>query len=344
MPRVRPIRTQEEVEKIPPDQPVDIELAEAEPKEVEVAEPEKPEQIRPEVVEQRVYDKADLEPEEPDLRKRLAELERAEVENRRLQQENLEFQQRLQEAQAAQSRSLAERNDAYYAGILNAIDAAEAQADIANRQIDAAVEAGDRETAATARRNLAKAEVALSRYEEQKAQYEEMRKAPPEPRAEVRQQNGLEAAIAQYPEAAKERFRKHPEYVTNPRMTAKLVAAHWDALDQGHTQYSPGYFKYLDDKVFEPLVDEAGEQRPRLAGSGEDRRAVVAAAPPSRDVPLASTGKPQSTRITLTAEERETARMSKSKYQTNAEAELEYARQKLKYQELKKAGAYQERG
>lgn len=332
MPRVRPIRTQEEVEKVPPDQPVDIELAAPEePKEIETAEPDKPEpQPEPKV-----------EVEEPDLRKRLAELERAEVENRWLQQENLEFQRRLQEAQDAQSRSLAERNDAYYAGILNAIDAAEAQADIANRQIEMATETGDKESAATARRNLMKAEVALSRYEEQKAQYEEMRKAPPEPKAEVRQpqQNGLEAAIAQYPEAAKERFRKHPEYVTNPRMTAKLVAAHWDAIEEGHVQYSPGYFKYLDDRVFEP--QPVGEdERPR---NGEGRR-IVAAAPPSREVPSASTGRPVSTKVTLSPEEREMARMSKSKYQTTAEAELEYARQKLKYQELKKAGAYQERG
>ena len=60
-------------------------------------------------------------------------------------------------------------------------------------------------------------------------------------------------------------------------------------------------------------------------------------APPSRDVPSASTGRPQSSRIELTPEEREVARLS-------GIDELTYARNKRELERRKANGMYQERG
>src|SRR5262245_22535232 len=123
MPRIRPIRTQEDLAEVPKDQPIDIELAD----EVEAA-PEAPqangaavEVPEPEVTEPSV------EPPKPepeiDLRKRLADLERAEAENVRLRQERGEWERKLQEAQRAHAQSQDERNGAYYSSLLNAKDA-----------------------------------------------------------------------------------------------------------------------------------------------------------------------------------------------------------------------------
>ncbi len=122
------------------------------------------------------------------------------------------------------------------------------------------------------------------------------------------------------------------------------MAAHWDAVEAGHGQYSPEYFKYLDSHVFSPPKATEDGRLTIVEDEQKPRSTAVPSAPPTREVASSATGKPQSTRVTLTAEERDIARSTRSKYQTNEEAELAYARSKMKYAEAKKSGQYQERG
>lgn len=72
------------------------------------------------------------------------------------------------------------------------------------------------------------------------------------------------------------------------------------------------------------------------------RRSVPVSAPPSRDVPNASGARGQSTKITLSPEERDIARKSMH-WLPPAEAEVEYARQKRRLADMRANGEYPER-
>jgi len=344
MPRLRPAaKTKEEIALVPPTESLDIELApEGQLQEVAPLEPE------PAAVEPPQSEPPEPKPEEgvADLRRRLDEAQRAEaIANQRA----IEVERELATEKTARQRSEDDAYDANYAAVLNKIDSAEVMIGTLERSLHAAFAEGDHAAQARITREIAKASTELEIANGYKAQYEEAKKTATSQRqaAPPPQVNQFEAQLQTVPEWARSWARQHPEYVTDARKSNRFVGFHYEAQDAGLREGTPAYFKFVEEKLGlrqQPESVEEPEPQPRV----EARRNVVPAAPPTRDTPSASTGRPQSNRITLTPEERDiawtTIGRSGNGGMSRAEAEIEYAKQKLRYLEERGKGNYQERG
>lgn len=347
MARPRIVRTKEEAEAVPMDQPIQIALPDdSEVETQQQQEPEnrdekarQPEAKEPVVV---VADKDDESPQ-PDvsaLQKRIEELERAEkFAKERFEAEQKradEAERKRSEVQTESGRFQEEALQAQYDAIVNALEASRAEAETAERLLERAEFDADPKAKSDAYRKLARAEANITRLEDGKAAYEARLQAEKaKPKQEAPRVDAFEAAIANMPPLVKDWMRSHPDYMTDQRKNAKIQALHWDVLDEGHGFGTQAYVESMEQKLgmreAPKKVEEREEDEPR------QRTTVVTQAPPTRDVPSAGTGKPSSTKVTLTAEEREIARL-------NEISEIEYAKQKLKLQELKRTGHYVERG
>jgi hypothetical protein len=225
-----------------------------------------------------------------------------------------------------QHRSAAE--DAQYDAILNAINAAQAEAEAAQRDYTAAVANQEFDKQAEAQRKMARAEARLDRLEEGKEAFEERRKAlkdkPVERRAPA---DPFEAQIAALPDPAKVWLRSHRDYMTDQRKNAKIQALHWDVMDEGHEAFSKEYFESLE-------VHLGLRQKPAKKEDDDEKDTPIVSAPVSRDAPSMSSGRPASTRVRLSPAQREAAKMA-------GVDEITYAKNLLKMEQLKKEGHYQ---
>ena len=342
MARPRIVRTKEEAEAIPLDQPIQIALTDE--SEIEKQEPENQDEKSRQEAEPKpiiVADKDDDEPK-PDisaLQKQIEDLKKAE----KLSQERYETERkraeeaerRRNEVQTENTRFQEETSQAQYDAIVNALEASKAEAETAERMLERAEFDADAKAKSDAYRRLARAEANITRLEDGKAAYEaRLAEAKARPKPEAPPQDAFERAISTMPPLVKDWMRSHPDYMTDQRKNTKIQALHWDVLDEGHAFGTQPYIESMETKL-------GMREAPRKAEEHEEeqpqRTTVVTQAPPTRDIPSAGTGKPSSTRVTLTAEEREIARINKI-------TEIEYAKQKLKMQELKKNGHYNERG
>jgi hypothetical protein len=133
---------------------------------------------------------------------------------------------------------------------------------------------------------------------------------------------------------------------------AALNDLHREALDAGHTDTSPRYFDYMNDRlaslsaqhpapgahVIEDMQKTvAQEKQPqRQPPESAGLNASYVSAPVSRDTVSYSTGRPSNGRITLTPQDIEYAKIA-------GVTPTEYAKQKLKLQEMKETGEYGDR-
>jgi len=346
MARPRIVRTKEEADAIPIDQPVQIALtddSDVETRQQQESENRDEKARQPEAKDQQVVDSVDKDDESrPDvsaLQKRIEELERAE----KLAKERFEAEQKRadeaerkrSEIQTESGRFQEEALQAQYDAIVNALEASRAEAEAAERLLERAEFDADPKAKSDAYRKLARAEANITRLEDGKAAYEARLQAErAKQKADVPRVDTFEQAIANMPPLVKDWMRAHPDYMTDPRKNAKIQALHWDVLDEGHSFGTQSYVESMEQKLGMREPPKKVEQREEDDESRQ-RNTVVTQAPPTRDVPSAGTGKPVSTKVTLTAEEREIARMS-------GISEIEYAKQKLKLQELKRNGHYVE--
>jgi hypothetical protein len=344
MARPRIARTQEEVEAIPLDQTIQVALTDETLVETEEGSNQDPQPQQQEVAKKPAVVEPDDEPSQPDvsaLQKRIAELERAEkLSQERFESERKraeEAERKRNEIQTENGRFQEEATQAQYDAIVNALEASKAEAETAERMLERAEFDADPKAKSDAYRRLARAEANITRLEDGKAAYEnriQAEKAKPKP--EPVRADPFEAAIASMPPLVKDWMREHPDYMTDQRKNAKIQALHWDVLDEGHAFGTKAYVESMETKLGlreapKPVIAQDDDEQP------PQRTTVVTQAPPTREVPSSSTGKPSSTKVTLTPEEREIARM-------NNITEIEYARQKIKMQEAKKNGHYNERG
>lgn len=333
MPRLRtPLSKQEDINKVPIDQPVDIALPiEDAPAPVEAAEPADGEKPAP-IVEPTVREQPELVEPNP-LQKQIDDLRRAEqlqaqrMQAERQHREDLERQLRDRTSDVERFRGNAEQ--AQYDSILNAIAAAKAESETAKRDLKSAGIEQDWDRVTDAQERLSGATARLVTLDDGKiafeARYRERREESPEsrPNPQPQQQDAFETTIAAFPDAAKGWLRNHREYVTDPRKNAKIQSLHWDVIDEGHEQFTPAYFESMESHL--------GLRQPISNGSGNG---VQVSAPPTRDVPSGSNGNRSSTRITLTPEQREMARIS-------GVDELTYVKGIQELEARKKNGHYQ---
>lgn len=340
MARLRPLRTKEEIAKVPPEKSVTIDLQpegvvnleESNPfeddKQTQVAKPPKKPVVKPE------------EDDTSDLKRQLEEMRLAKGESDRRIQEEIRARQeaerlmREREQEAGQSRIRAE--DAEYDAILNAIGAAESEAESAERDIALAGDPTnpDPKRAAEANRRMARAEARLVQLQDGKDAIERAKttaatRAKEQP---TRRENPtVEQYVDQLPNLShsqREWLKKHPDALTDNRKNMRLQGAHVEAEDQGLSAGSTEYFEYLEERL--------GYRKPQMRNDDDDepvqQRAPVSA-PPSRNATNPTSGRPTRNQITLTPEQREIARLS-------GIDEITYATQLRRLNELKDDGHY----
>ncbi len=323
----KPARTAEEAAAVPLDKPLLVEVETAPVATVET---------EPELLLAPPAAAPAPEPDEPDsaLTRQLDDLRNAEA---LAKQQLADAQRREQEAiRRAQDREielLQERDrsaSAEYESVLNAINAFQSEADKAQSDLEASLGANDARGAAEAQRRLTTASARLVSLEDGKAAWdarrEYERQNPPRRQAPADPVGAQIESMTHLSEKQRDWLRNHRDAITDPAKNAYLGAAHWDAIRDGKEQDSAAYFTALEEKLGY-----------RQASPPENRRAPPVSAPVSREAPSLSTGKPATSRIELTPEQREAARIS-------GVDEFTYAKNLMRLNDLKKNGHYQERG
>jgi hypothetical protein len=151
-------------------------------------------------------------------------------------------------------------------------------------------------------------------------------------------------ASSQLPERAKTWLRQHPEYISDPSKNSTIIALHDTAKRQaGGAEWTDMYFEKMEDLLGmrpEPQRNSNGTQRPSAtlrngAPARQQYSGPAVSAPPHRDVPSMTTGRPQSFRAPMTAAEAEIARAA-------GVSDGEYQKQKEKMLRLKASGVIQD--
>lgn len=342
----KPLRTKEAIAAVPLDQPVDLDVSDDPIVDIVTDDADKSEP-------KKKVNGAELraEPPEPDddavaLRKQLDDLKKAEetarnqaVEHERRAQEAI---RRAQELEQQNTQHQGQQLEAEYDSVLNAISASESEANAAQAAYEKAAELGDYKAMGEAQRKISRAEARLESLEQGKgaleARIETAKTIAKDRKDNPLTQDPFENAISALPDPAKNWLRGHREYMTDQRKNLKIQNAHFEVLDDGVTAYSPEYFVAIETKLGLRQAPKADDDDPD--DTPPTRRTPVSA-PVSREVASPSTGKSTPTKVTLTAEEREMARLSMPNTDPG-EAERIYAQQKLKLQQAKNAGHYRE--
>jgi hypothetical protein len=124
--------------------------------------------------------------------------------------------------------------------------AAQREADAAEIEHTRAYENGDSAGMIAAQRRMARAEAASMHAERMKAELEnacaqaQQASVPSDP---------VEAYAAGRTHRTASWIRQHPDYVTDSRKHAKLQAAHYDALSNGHAPDSDSYFSAIEKYI-----------------------------------------------------------------------------------------------
>jgi hypothetical protein len=344
MPRPRPLRTNEEISAVPQNESVTIAL---EPEGTVILDKEADEALRAQEKE-KPAPKTQVPPEEEeatlDLKRQLEDLRKANEEQQK------RFTQEVQARQAAEQRSneraweasqhKIRAEDAEYDAILNAIGAAESEAQAAQRDIAAATEVTDAKAVAEASRRLARAESRLSQLEDGKFAIERAKteaaarakQAPRQQQAAPQQNITVDQYIDSIPNLLPSQrawLKSHPDAMTDSKKNIRVQSAHNEAEERGLQVGSTKYFQFLEERLGYRAAPT--EEDDDVEDANDRKAAAQVSAPPSRSATSPSTGRQTSTRITLTPEQREAARMS-------GVDEITYARNLQKMQDLKSQG------
>lgn len=333
-------------------EPIEIDISEPEPKVGNGVSPPpespivvEPAEVLPPLQEAREAVKEDEE--KLSMRQRLREMEESERNARealaRAQRAQAEGQQREQYARQQQWQ-------AQYDATVNTLGAAQAELAAAKTDLKTAGNEGNWEAIAEAQERIGRAASILREQEVRKdymdRQWEAWKQQQVQgPRQQQPQQQpqqhspDVNAIIADsgLPDRAKNWLREHPDYITDPRKNSKLQALHEVAERDTGQAFSDAYF----DKMEELLgFKRGGVVASQSKAQPQQRQSAPVSAPPTREAPSMATGRaPQPTKVMLSAEEREIASsMVGSRFQTQAEAEREYARQKIRLQQEKAQG------
>ena len=184
-----------------------------------------------------------------------------------------ETQQRLQRAEAHVVTSQIDTVD-------SGIAAAEQEAENAERAYAQAFEAGDGPAMARAQRVIARAENNRAELVRAKQDLQEAARRQPtqaqQPRQQARQPaaDPVEAVASTLSQKSAAWLRSHPECVTDPKMNARMMAAHNLAVADDVAVDSDEYFRRIEAGV---KVTKT-QQQPEKTQQGDGRRPSSAAA------------------------------------------------------------------
>lgn len=284
MPKLRPIKDEAELAKVPLDEPVLVEL---EPETALSAErpdgdgepPLRSEGDGPEQLAEQLREAQDAAKRDREAR------EAAELAAREAREEA----DRIRTLSADTEKEL----------LSSSLEKAQQERDVAKAEYIKAYELGDPQAMADAQEKIARAATDIRNFEGAIAEFEEGKKAPAKA-----QPADLRTSIDQDPQLYPEErtwLKDHIEVMQDPRLNRKLGVAYDEAIAKGFKRGSKGYFKFLDD--FMGFRDDRDD-----GDSGNDERSSIVAAPVSRES-RGNSGRPSvPTRIQLTPEERQMAR------------------------------------
>lgn len=161
----------------------------------------------------------------------------------------------------------------------NGIAQADADAEAAEQAYARAFEAGDGPAMARAQRTMVRAETARGQLVEAQANLKDAAaKRGPQQQREQQQRRApsdpVEAVAGSLSPKSAAWIRAHPECVTDPKMNARMMAAHNLAIADDIALDSQEYFDRIDAGV-KPAVKKVD---PKTAGEGDGRRPSSAAA------------------------------------------------------------------
>jgi hypothetical protein len=270
------------------------------------------------------------------LQKQLDELKKSE-ELQRTQREQAvrerdEANKRAQEREVEVNKLQKENTQTNYDSISSALAAAQADAERAAQDVEIAGNASDFKALADAQRRLARAEARIDKLEDGKFELEsrlKVEKAEPKVEPKVETQPTVDQVIDSWrlPEITTKYLKANPGYVIDPVKLDTLKYWNNKAAKAGLTVHSQAYIDYVDGKMKEE------ENPPKEEPRQEQQRTNIVSAPVSREVPSGGTGIRSNGKITLTAQEREFAKLS-------GITEAEYAKQKQRLAEMKANGSY----
>lgn len=239
---------------------------------------------------EKVKEKVDVDSGIDALRKRLETEQAARIEAERHAQE--------QAARAFQAQN--EVQDTNLNLLNGSIESYRQRADVLNANYAHALESGDYATAATVQRAMARNEAELLQLEQGRDQLQNApRPQAPQYRPSV-PSDPVEAFASNCSPRSADWIRSHPEYVTDQTLQKRMFAAHNYAVGEGHVEDSNSYFDTI-----ERILGLSDADEPRHTS----RRSAPPAAPVSRGSTVGQ-GSSTSTRVRLSAEQRDAARMS----------------------------------
>jgi len=201
--------------------------------------------------------------------------------------------------------------------VTNAIDTLKQSQHISTANYKAAMQAGDYDAAGEYQKEMAEHAAKLLQLENGKQALE----AQPIPAAPVpsRPADPVEAFAAQLSPKSADWVRKNPQYVTDPRLNQKMIAAHNFVMADGHAADSDEYFAAVEG-VLGMRKQAPSEETSSAARPTGGRSTAPPAAPVSRETRGGNV-------VRLTAEEREIAAMNKMTPEEYAKAKLALKRE-----------------
>ena len=208
--------------------------------------------------------------------------------------------------------------------VVNAIDTVNRDIELLSQAHTFALQSGDFDRATKIQREMSANEAKLLQLENGR---QAMENAPRQPEPQMAPADPVEAFASQLSPRSADWVRKHPEFVRDPRLNAKMIAAHNLAVADGIPTDTDDYFAAIEETLKvtpKPVQTDTDDQY--AAKAVRRRDAAPAAAPANRGGQSAS-----SNVVRLSAAEREMAEMMGMKPE-------DYAKNKVA---LKKEGKIQ---
>lgn len=271
------------IEEVKEEKPVEVTLPEETSAEVELSEKKSNvKEVEPTVrVKEEPKDNIDERERALNDLKKQYEHQRRVAEAEREARKQAEYYAQQQAQQVGYART--EVQDSNLKIILNAIDATEQQASLAEREYAEAMAANDWATAARAQRAIAQAETHLLQLQNGRQRLEETLQqpaegsiyAPPVPNFEPQiPQDPVEMYAEKLAPRSAQWLRAHPDAV---QKIGKLTRAHQDAVEDGYTPESDEYFQFIESRLG---YDSSSYQEPQQ----ESRRSDPAPQPNRRSL------------------------------------------------------------
>jgi hypothetical protein len=236
----------------------------------------------------------------------------------------IKAEQQAHQANRETHRARGEVDETNLQLVVNAIDTVNRDIELLSQAHTYALQSGDFDRATKIQREMSANEAKLLQLENGK---QAMENAPRQPEPQMAPLDPVEDFASRLSPRSADWVRRHPEFVRDPRLNAKMIAAHNLAVADGIPTDTDEYFDAIEETLKvtpKPVQAETDDQY--AAKAVRRRDAAPAAAPANRGGQSAS-----SNVVRLTAAEREMAEMMGMKPE-------DYAKNKVA---LKKEGKIQ---